>query len=67
VISLRQEDLQQESRMKNYKGTLTEEEREELGQLINQGQGAARKLLHARIRLKADSSVGWQDPASRAA
>lgn len=47
--------------MKKYKVTLTEQEREELGQCINKGQGAARKLLHARILLKADSQVGWND------
>jgi len=49
--------------MKKYKVTLTEQEREELGQLIRKGKGAARKLLHARILLKADSQVGWNDQA----
>lgn len=49
--------------MKKYKVTLTEQEREELGQLISRGKGAARKLLHARILLKADTAVGWQDQA----
>jgi transposase len=49
--------------MKKYKVTLTEQEREELGQLISKGKGAARKLLHARILLKADSQVGWKDQA----
>jgi transposase len=47
--------------MKKYKVTLTEQEREELGQLISRGKGAARKLLHARILLKADSGMGWTD------
>lgn len=49
--------------MKKYKVTLTDQEREDLGQLISKGKGAARKLLHARILLKADSQVGWQDQA----
>jgi transposase len=49
--------------MKKYKVTLTEEEREELGQRISKGKGAARKLLHARILLKADRQVGWSDQA----
>jgi transposase len=49
--------------MKKYKVTLTEQEREELRQLISRGKGAARKLLHARILLKADSQEGWNDPA----
>ncbi len=47
--------------MKRYKVTLTEDEREALGQLISKGKAAARKLLHARILLKADSEVGWTD------
>jgi transposase len=47
--------------MKRYIVTLTEAEREELNQLIGRGKGAARKLLHARILLKADSTVGWTD------
>ena len=49
--------------MKKYKVTLTEEEREELRQLTSKGKGAARKLLHARILLKADSQQGWSDQA----
>ena len=53
----------QESTMKKYKVTLTEQERDELGQLISRGKGAARKLLHARILLKADSQIGWNDEA----
>jgi transposase len=47
--------------MKKYRVTLTEEERKSLEQLISRGKGAARKLLHARILLKADESVGWSD------
>jgi transposase len=56
--------------MKKYRVTLTEAEREELGQLINKGKAAARKLLHARILLKADESEGheaWTDEGIRAA
>jgi transposase len=49
--------------MKKYKVTLTEEERKTLEHLISRGKGAARKLLHARILLKADESVGWTDEA----
>ena len=40
--------------MKRYKVTLTEQEREELEQLIRKGKSAAQKLVHARILLKAD-------------
>ena len=47
--------------MKKYRVILTEEERKSLEQLISRGKGAARKLLHARILLKADESVGWSD------
>jgi transposase len=47
--------------MKTYRVTLTEEERKSLEQLISRGKGAARKLLHARILLKADETVGWGD------
>jgi transposase len=51
---------------KRYIVTLTEEERGRLGELISSGKGAARKLTHARILLKADSSEGgpgWPDAA----
>lgn len=50
--------------MKKYKVTLTEEERLQLRQMISAGKGAARKLTHARILLKADAGEGgpnWQD------
>ena len=50
--------------MKRYLVTLTEEERASLEQLIRTGKGAARKLAHARILLKADSGPGgpeWDD------
>lgn len=50
--------------MKKYKVTLTDEERIELRQMISAGRAAARKLMHARILLKADASVdrpNWKD------
>jgi len=50
--------------MKKYNVTLTESEREDLNQIIRKGKAAARKLLHARILLKADHSegqMGWTD------
>ena len=51
---------------KIYIVTLTSEERATLQQLISSGKAAARKLNHARILLKADSSkdgLGWNDSA----
>ncbi len=50
--------------MKKYIVKLSEEERETLQELIAKGQASARKLAHARILLKADSSEGgpgWTD------
>lgn len=50
--------------MKKYTVTLTEEERTELHKLTNAGKGAARRLTHARILLKADAAPGgpaWID------
>lgn len=52
--------------MKKYKVTLTDEERSTLRELISRGKGPARRLCHARILLKADSSPpgpGWIDVA----
>ena len=52
--------------MKKYKVTLTDREREDLNQLIRKGKAAARKLIHARILLKADEAEGqkgWSDTA----
>ncbi len=51
--------------MKKYRVTLTRDERDELNRLISRGKGAARKLLHARILLKADGTEGqeWKDEA----
>ena len=49
---------------KKYIVTLTDEERRLLRTLVSTGKGAARKLIHARILLKADSSEGgpsWGD------
>lgn len=49
---------------KKYIVTLTNEERRLLRRLVSSGKGAARKLIHARILLKADSSEGgpsWRD------
>lgn len=50
--------------MKKYIVTLTGEERESLRLLTTKGKAAARKLLHARILLKADANPGgpgWSD------
>jgi transposase len=52
--------------MKKYIVKLAKEERAFLSKLIAQGQASARKLMHARILLKADSSEdgpGWTDQA----
>ena len=50
--------------MKKYKVTLTPAERLRLHGLIAAGKGAAQKLAHARILLKADAAPdgpGWSD------
>lgn len=50
--------------MKKYRVTLTVEEREFLSGLIATGKGAAKKLIHARVLLKADQAEGgpgWTD------
>jgi hypothetical protein len=44
--------------MDKYRVTLTAEERAELEQLVSTGKAAARKLIHARILLLADTSPG---------
>lgn len=52
--------------MKKYIVKLAKEERADLSKLIAQGKASARKLTHARILLKADSSEegpGWTDQA----
>jgi transposase len=50
--------------MKKYRVTLTAEERESLAALVATGKAAAKKLIHARILLKADQAdggPGWAD------
>jgi transposase len=50
--------------MKKYKVTLTQDERQQLQELIAAGKGSAQKLAHARILLKADAAPGgpaWSD------
>lgn len=50
--------------MNKYKVTLTAEERQQLQVLIAAGKAAAKKLMHARILLKADAADGgpaWPD------
>ena len=50
--------------MKKYKVTLTDEERQQLHEMIAAGKGAAKRLAHARVLLKADASGGgpaWPD------
>jgi transposase len=50
--------------MKKYTVTLTDQERQQLHELISAGKGAAKKLAHARILLKADAAPGrpaWAD------
>jgi transposase len=46
---------------KRYIVTLTEEERGLLQKMVSRGKAAARKLMHARILLKADASPGGPD------
>jgi len=49
---------------KKYVVTLTDEERQDLQQMLSRGKAAARKLTHARILLKADvagDGPGWKD------
>lgn len=51
---------------KKYIVRLTQQEKQELEQLIRVGKAAARKLTHARILLKADCNAeqgGWTDQA----
>jgi transposase len=50
--------------MTKYKVTLTAEERQQLHDLVRAGKAAAKKLMHARILLKADAAEGgpaWPD------
>lgn len=51
---------------KKYIVTLTEAERQMLRAMLSRGKAAARKLMHARIILKADANAGgpaWNDDA----
>ena len=51
---------------KKYIVTLTEAERQQLQAMLSKGKAAARKLMHARILLKADASPcgpNWSDDA----
>ena len=53
-------------RQTKYAVTLTEDERADLRTLIGQGTAPARKLIHARVLLKADQGEGgpaWSDAA----
>lgn len=50
--------------MKKDSVTLSQEQREQLEELISRGQAAARQLMHARVLLKADqgeNGPGWSD------
>jgi transposase len=50
--------------MKKYKVTLTDDERQQLQEMIAAGKAAAKKLAHARVLLKADAAEGgpaWPD------
>jgi transposase len=49
--------------MAKFVVTLTEEEREQLRQLVRTGTGPARKRLHAQVLLQADAASGpdWPD------
>ena len=51
---------------KKYIVTLRQEERQMLQAMLSKGKAAARKLMHARILLKADAGEGgpaWNDDA----
>jgi transposase len=51
---------------KKYIVTLAQEERRMLQAMLSRGKAAARKLMHARILLKADAAPegpGWEDAA----
>jgi transposase len=62
--------VSQESAVKKYIVTLSDAERKQLTALIDSGKHPARKLLKARILLKADASqdgAGWSDSQIAAA
>lgn len=59
-----QEKDQEAASLKKYIVKLSEQEREELQGLISTGKSSARKVMHARILLKADESEdgpSWKD------
>jgi transposase len=61
---LTETDLVRRLLMKKYKVELTEEQRHVLKQVLSKGVVSARKIMHAQILLKADSSEGgpkWSD------
>jgi transposase len=49
--------------VKKYIVTLSDQERQELRQMVRRGTAAARKLSRGRILLKADEQEGWTDVA----
>lgn len=54
--------------VKQYVVTLSDEERDQLNTMINKGKHPARRLLKARVLLKADASdagEGWSDSHRR--
>ena len=51
---------------KKYIVTLTQEERQMLRTMVSRGRAAARKLVHARILLKADAA-SWEAGDNRSA
>jgi transposase len=57
-------DIWEDSAVKKYIVTLTDDERAELTELSRSGKAAAYKITHARILLKADAAPGgpgWLD------
>lgn len=50
--------------MKKYSIKLTKRERDDLSKIVSKGKGSARKILHGRVLLKADSGrygENWTD------
>jgi transposase len=59
-------DARRPAMKKKYIVTLTPDERQMLRGMVSRGKAAARKLMHARILLKADAAEGgpaWEDQA----
>jgi Homeodomain-like domain len=62
--SKRNEESGKEPQMKKQSVKLTQEQRQQLEQLIGSGTAPARKIMHAHILLKVDSSSdgpNWSD------